>query len=185
VALALSAALAGARVAIAWLPGNARLARYPAFVAPPAEEWPELELVVDSSLQCPTPVSWQTASHLGNEAAPYEFCCLLDLVARCDDSGPRSIQVRSGDMFAGEAFEFAFSDTDRDRVRAMGGWFVDMSPTSEPVQGLYGSVIVNTLEWRPGDAIQVRFELGYFYDDDVTNWSTIEVCGEAQVTIDD
>jgi hypothetical protein len=184
--LLFSSVLAAARLAepslMEWR--NRRIER-PEPATPPVEEWPKLALVVNPTLHCPTPVICRGSSHLGPYVAPYEPCCWWRFDALLAANERRIVRMQSGDGFSGERFQLAFLPTADGgfEVGALGRSFIDMGPPFTSVlQGLTGSVTINTLDWREHQPIHVRFELRYYYDDDPAKWSTIEVCSEAIVS---
>jgi hypothetical protein len=153
---------------------------------PPTEEWPKLQLVVDPTLHCTTPATCAGCSHLGSRVAPFSVASLFwRFDAVLATNGRRFVRMKYADGFTGERFELAFIPAPRGafEVGVLGRSHVDSGPPFTSVlQGLTGTVTVNTLDWREHEPIHVRFELRYFYDDDPAKWSTIEVCSEATPT---
>ena len=153
---------------------------------PPVEQWPQVGFVVDPSLGCPTPVICIGSSHLdAHHIAPYEPCCNWQFHAVTKTDGHRFVRMCSGNGFTGESFELAFlpGHANDFEVRALGRAFWDWGPPFDgELQGITGTVTVNTLDWREGEPIHVRFELRYYYDEDPAKWSTIEVCSQATPT---
>jgi hypothetical protein len=171
---------------------------WPALRVPPVEQWPVIPLSVDASLRCPTPVICRGTSHLGPHVAPYEPCCDWHFEVFVNDDGEQCVHMSSGgdghynevasaghDDLSGETFDFVLtSNSTWEHANVFGRAFNEYLG-EKPLQGLSGAVTVNTLDWREGDSVHVHFELRYFYDDDAENWSTIEVCADAPVTIED
>jgi hypothetical protein len=154
---------------------------------PPVGAWPKVQLVVDPALRSPESPTCTGSSHRGAWVAPEhlnpEHFWKFEAVIGAHDR--RFIHMQSGNGFGGERFEFAFMPTapGEFQVGVLGRYSVDFGPPFEHrLQGLTGTVTVNTLNWREHEPIHVRFELRYYYDGDPANWSTIEVCSQATPT---
>ena len=153
---------------------------------PPAEEWPRLQLLVDPTLRCPTPATCTGNSHLGSRIAPVPVATdfwKFDAVLAANNR--RFVRLEYTNGFTGERFELALTPVADGafEVGALGRSLVDCGPPFTSVlQGLTGTLTVNTLDWRDAEPIHVRFELRYYYDDDPAKWSTIEVCSQATPT---
>lgn len=171
---------------------------WPVLHVPPVEQWSVIPLSVDASLHCPTPVICCGTSHLGPHVAPDEPCCDWHFDVFVNEDGEQCIHMSSGgdgnynevasaghDDLRGESFDFVLaSNSTWEHARVFGRAFNDYLG-EKALQSLSGVVTVSTLDWREGDPVHVHFELRYFYDDDAENWSTIEVCADAAVTIED
>jgi hypothetical protein len=161
---------------------------WPKLRVPPVEQWPAIELSIDPALHCPTPVICRGSSHLGpRHVAPYEPCCNWRFEVTEDAEGERRIHMASGadDEYGdeqGEAFDFVLYSSPDPRARVFARAYEYRG--EKRLQGLFGTVTLNTLEWREHEPVHVHFEFGYYYDDDPTNWSTIEVCADAPVTLE-
>jgi hypothetical protein len=165
---------------------------WPEMHVPSVEQWAEIPLTIDPNLHCPTPVICRGGSHRGpSDVAPYEPCCDWHFDVTVTKAGKRSVHLSSGGVRSfdgdeyncGETFDFVVdSGHGGDQMRVFGRAFKEDSG-EKPLQGLFGVVTVNTLEWREHEPVHVHFELGYYYDDDPTKWSTIEVCADAPVRL--
>jgi len=185
--LAFSATLAAGRLAGPSLMDWCRRRLQPQEPAtPPVDEWPTLQLTVDPTLHCPTPEICTGKSHLGARVAPVAVARLFrEFDAVLAANNRRFIRMGYGNGYSGERFELALTRA-RDgafQVGVLGRSSVDFGPPFTSVlEGLTGTLTLNTLDWREHEPIHVRFELRYYYDNDPAKWSTIEVCSETMPT---
>jgi hypothetical protein len=149
-------------------------ARRPTLRVPPVEQWNEIPLSIDPALHCPTPVACRVQYQRGSYVVADTPCCDWQFDVFVSSDGEKSIHMSTGDGNDAEVLDFVM-DAGGQRTRVFGRAIGGTLETA--LQGLAGSITVNTLDWLTGTHVHVHFQLNYYFDDSEGRW-TIEVCSE-------